>query len=76
MGIRLVTFDALFTLIKPRAPIYVQYSRVFEPHLGLLKPDAIKASFKTGMSALDTNREMYFSQLMYDKMNSSERITT
>jgi hypothetical protein len=76
MGIRLVTFDALFTLIEPRAPIYVQYSRVFEPHLGLLEPDAIKASFKTGMSALDTNREMYFSQLMYEKMNSSERITT
>jgi hypothetical protein len=76
MGIRLVTFDALFTLIKPRAPIYVQYSRVFEPHLGLLEPDAIKASFKTGMSALDTNRKMYFSQLMYEKMNSAERITT
>jgi hypothetical protein len=76
MGIRFVTFDAaLFTLIKPRAPIYVQYSRVFEPHFGLLEPDAIKTSSKTGTSTMGTNREMYFSQLMYDKMNSSERST-
>lgn len=46
--IRLVTFDALHTVITPRLPIYVQYSQVFEPYLGLLPPDHIKQSFKVG----------------------------
>ena len=47
-GIRLVTFDALHTLITPRAPIHVQYSNTFAPYLGVLDPDALKRSFKTG----------------------------
>ena len=48
MAIRLVTFDALHTIITPRLPIYVQYSQTFEPYLGVLDPDALKRSFKTG----------------------------
>ena len=48
MTISLVLFDALHTLVKPRAPIFLQYANVFEPHLGKLNPDAIKSSFKTG----------------------------
>lgn len=48
MTIRLVLFDALHTLVKPRAPIFLQYANVFEPHLGRLSPEAIKSSFKTG----------------------------
>ncbi len=54
--IRLVTFDALHTIITPRLPINVQYSAVFEPYLGALDPEAIKRSFKTGMS----NTELHF----------------
>jgi hypothetical protein len=50
MPIRLVTFDALFTLVRPRQPIYVQYAQVFEPHLGVLEPSAIKREFKSGVS--------------------------
>jgi hypothetical protein len=46
--IRLVTFDALHTLITPRKPIYVQYSEVFTPYLGALDPDALSKSFKVG----------------------------
>ena len=46
--IRLVTFDALHTIITPRYPIYVQYSQVFAPYVGILPPDAIKRSFKVG----------------------------
>ena len=46
--IRLVTFDALHTLITPRKPIYVQYSEVFAPYLGTLDPDAFPKSFKAG----------------------------
>jgi len=48
MTIRLVLFDALHTLVKPRAPVFIQYANVFEPHLGKLNPDSIKSSFKIG----------------------------
>src|SRR5437899_12520419 len=47
--IRLVTFDALHTLITPRKPIHVQYSEVFSSYLGTLPPDAIARSFKLGV---------------------------
>lgn len=46
--IRLVTFDALHTIITLRYPIYVQYSQVFEPYLGSLPPESIKQSFNVG----------------------------
>lgn len=46
--IRLVLFDAFATLLIPQLPVYIQYSQTFEPYLGTLEPDAIKASFKTG----------------------------
>lgn len=46
--IRLVTFDALHTLITPRKPIHAQYAEVFSPYLGTLPPDAIARSFKLG----------------------------
>jgi hypothetical protein len=48
MTIRLVLFDALHTLVQPRAPVFLQYANVFEPHLGKLSPDVIKSSFKSG----------------------------
>jgi len=48
MTVTLVLFDALYTIVKPRAPVFIQYATVFEPHLGKLNPDAIKYSFKTG----------------------------
>lgn len=48
MAIRLVTFDALHTIVTPRRPIHVQYSEVFAPFLGILDPISIKHSFKTG----------------------------
>ena len=48
--IRLVTFDALHTLITPRKPIHVQYATEFRPYLGNLPPDAIARSFKLGVS--------------------------
>jgi hypothetical protein len=50
MALRLVTFDALHTIITPRLPIHVQYSQTFSPYLGHLNPDSIKWSFKVGMS--------------------------
>jgi hypothetical protein len=47
--IRLVTFDALHTLITPRKPIHVQYAEEFRPYLGRLPPKAIARSFKPGV---------------------------
>ena len=47
--IRLITFDVLHTLVTPRLPVYVQYAQTFEPFLGQLQPERIKASFKTGL---------------------------
>lgn len=59
MPIRLVTFDALLTLVRPRQPVYVQYAQIFEPYLGALAPDAIKRSFKSGMSHSSIPRVLY-----------------
>jgi hypothetical protein len=48
LPIRLVTFDALYTLIVPRLPVHVQYSQTFAPYLGVLDPDKIRHSFRVG----------------------------
>ncbi|KAG5648522.1 hypothetical protein DXG03_003133 [Asterophora parasitica] len=62
--IRLVTFDALYTLIVPRLPIHVQYSQAFEPFLGVLDPASIRQSFRVGMaerSLIDPKPKLRFS---------------
>ncbi|KAF9648579.1 HAD hydrolase subfamily IA REG-2-like protein, partial [Thelephora ganbajun] len=61
MMIKLVLFDALHTLVKPRAPIFLQYANVFEPHLGKLNPDAIKSSFKLALRQVQIERPVYAS---------------
>ncbi|KAH0827966.1 HAD hydrolase subfamily IA REG-2-like protein [Lanmaoa asiatica] len=60
--IRLVTFDALHTLITPRRPIYVQYSEVFAPFLGILSPRALQHSFEAGLRQVQKDRPAYHSQ--------------
>ncbi|KAI9442376.1 HAD-like protein [Lactarius indigo] len=57
--IRLVTFDALHTLITPRKAIHVQYSEVFRPYLGTLPPDAISRSFKLALRQLQAEKPSY-----------------
>ncbi|KDQ53589.1 hypothetical protein JAAARDRAFT_136995 [Jaapia argillacea MUCL 33604] len=57
--IRLVTFDALHTILKPRLPIYVQYSQTFEPYLGVLQPEALKRSFKVALKQVQTEKPVY-----------------
>ncbi|TDL26264.1 HAD hydrolase subfamily IA REG-2-like protein [Rickenella mellea] len=59
--IRLVTFDALHTLITPRLPIYVQYSQTFTPYIGTLDPRAIKSSFKTALKEVQAEKPVYAS---------------
>ncbi|KAF9465007.1 HAD-like domain-containing protein [Collybia nuda] len=59
LPIRLVTFDALYTLIVPRLPVHVQYSQVFAPHLGVLDPGDIRRSFRVAFRALETEQPVY-----------------
>ncbi|GBE81490.1 Putative uncharacterized hydrolase [Sparassis crispa] len=59
MAIRLVTFDAMHTLLVARLPVYVQYSRTFEPYLGILEPGALKKSFKTALKQLQQEKPVY-----------------
>ena len=47
-GIRLVTFDALHTIVTPRIPVHQQYALVFQPYLGYIDPLRIKPAFKVG----------------------------
>ena len=49
-AIRMVTFDALYTIFRPRQPIPVQYAEEFAAAgLGTLDPEAVARSFKAGM---------------------------
>ncbi|KAG2146485.1 HAD-like domain-containing protein [Suillus bovinus] len=57
--IRLVTFDALHTLVTPRLPIYVQYSQTFAPYLGVLEPGLLKQSFKVALSQVQKENPTY-----------------
>ncbi|KAI0633338.1 HAD hydrolase subfamily IA REG-2-like protein [Trametes polyzona] len=59
MAIRLVTFDALHTLVTPRLPIYVQYAQTFEPYLGKLDPGALKSSFKIALKQVQQDQPVY-----------------
>ncbi|KIL60728.1 hypothetical protein M378DRAFT_167834 [Amanita muscaria Koide BX008] len=58
-AIRMVTFDALHTIITPRYPIHVQYSNVFRPYLGTLEPESIRGSFKRALQSLQVERPAY-----------------
>ncbi|KAF9227240.1 HAD-superfamily hydrolase [Gyrodon lividus] len=62
MTIKLVTFDALHTLITPRRPIYTQYSEVFAPFLGVLNPAALQRSFKTTLKQVQRDKPAYQGQ--------------
>ncbi|KAH9847634.1 HAD hydrolase subfamily IA REG-2-like protein [Lenzites betulinus] len=59
MAIRVVTFDALHTLLTPRLPIYTQYAHTFAPFLGTLDPGAIKRSFKSALKQVQHEQPAY-----------------
>ncbi|KAI0769665.1 HAD hydrolase subfamily IA REG-2-like protein [Trametes elegans] len=59
MAIRLVTFDALHTLVTPRLPVYVQYALTFEPYLGALAPAALKRSFIAALKQVQQEQPVY-----------------
>ena len=48
MRVKLVLFDALYTIVKPRSPIHIQYAQVFESYLGTVDPMRVKAAFTVG----------------------------
>ncbi|KAH8828087.1 HAD-like domain-containing protein [Flagelloscypha sp. PMI_526] len=57
--IKLVTFDALHTILKPRFPISVQYARVFEPYLGPLDVGRVQASMKSAIRSMQKEKPVY-----------------
>jgi len=57
--IRLVLFDALFTLVAPRKPISIQYAEAFQPFFGTLDERRIKSAFKLALKQLETERPAY-----------------
>lgn len=59
MALRLMTFDALHTIITPRLPIHVQYSQIFSPYLGNLNPDSIKRSFKVALKDVQEENPLF-----------------
>ncbi|KAG9221029.1 hypothetical protein CCMSSC00406_0002371 [Pleurotus cornucopiae] len=59
VGVRLVTFDLLHTLITPQAPVHVLYARAFEPLLGPLDHDRVKDSFQIALRAVQKERASY-----------------
>ncbi|EGO25616.1 hypothetical protein SERLADRAFT_369015 [Serpula lacrymans var. lacrymans S7.9] len=59
MTIRLVTFDALHTLLTPRSPIYAQYSDTFAPYIGVLNPHSLKLSFKAALKHVQSTNPVY-----------------
>jgi len=48
----------LHTLITSRLPVYVQYSQIFAPYLGVL-PEAIKRSFKGALKTVQEKHPSY-----------------
>jgi len=59
MRIKLVLFDALYTIVKPRAPIHVQYAQVFKPYLGTVDPMRVKTAFKIALKDVQRERPAY-----------------
>ncbi|KAG8887228.1 hypothetical protein FRB98_000325 [Tulasnella sp. 332] len=57
--IRLVLFDALFTLIRPRKPIAAQYAHVFSSHLGVVTRAAVEKSFPKALKDLKDSKPAY-----------------
>ncbi|VDB96186.1 unnamed protein product [Peniophora sp. CBMAI 1063] len=56
-AIRFVTFDALYTLLKPRAPIPVQYAEAFAAAgLGTLDPNEVGRSFRAAYKQVHSNK--------------------
>jgi hypothetical protein len=62
MRVKMVFFDALHTIVRPRLPIHIQYAEVFAPHF-TVDPLQIKAAFKTGPCIHGPRR---FDQIMTD----------
>ncbi|KDQ21732.1 hypothetical protein BOTBODRAFT_26159 [Botryobasidium botryosum FD-172 SS1] len=54
----LVLFDALHTLVTPRAPIAVQYAQTFSPYF-CVAPEAIRASFQSALKEVQTSSPVY-----------------
>ncbi|KAG9087277.1 hypothetical protein FS749_003033 [Ceratobasidium sp. UAMH 11750] len=58
--VRIVFFDALFTIVKPRRPIIEQYHRIFtRHHITGIDTTALGPSFKKALRELQAERPAY-----------------
>ncbi|KAM6502198.1 HAD-like domain containing protein [Amanita muscaria] len=62
-AIRMVTFNALHTIITPRYPIHVQYSNVFRPYLGIFalsrSRESARIAHVSALQSLQVERPAY-----------------
>ncbi|KAG9000506.1 hypothetical protein FRB94_005394 [Tulasnella sp. JGI-2019a] len=57
--VRVVLFDALFTLVRPRKSVAAQYAQVFEPHLGVISEAAVEKSFPIALRDVQKSKPAY-----------------
>ncbi|KAG8936845.1 hypothetical protein FRC03_009602 [Tulasnella sp. 419] len=57
--IKLVLFDALYTIVAPRLSIAKQYSMAFQPFLGQIDENRVAATFPKALKLLQESRPAY-----------------
>ncbi|KAG8808215.1 hypothetical protein FRC19_006056 [Serendipita sp. 401] len=61
MRVKIVFFDALHTIVKPRLPIFQQYAEEFSPYFSV-EPQRIKTAFKDALKQVQVERPAYSGQ--------------
>ncbi|KZO98792.1 HAD hydrolase subfamily IA REG-2-like protein [Calocera viscosa TUFC12733] len=57
--IRLITFDAFDTIVRPRLPIFVSYTQIFHKHNIAVTQDAVKRAFKPSFKKVEAEFPVY-----------------
>lgn len=57
--IRLVTFDAFDTIVRPRLPIFVSYTQIFQKHDIAVGEEAVKRAFKPSFRKVEAEYPVY-----------------
>ncbi|KZT61998.1 HAD-like protein [Calocera cornea HHB12733] len=57
--IRLITFDAFDTIVRPRLPIFVSYTQIFHKHNIDVSQDLVKRAFKPSFKKVEAEFPVY-----------------
>ncbi|EJU04117.1 HAD-like protein [Dacryopinax primogenitus] len=57
--IRLITFDAFDTIVRPRLPIFVSYTQIFKAHNIAVSQEAVKRAFKPSFRKIEAEYPKY-----------------